>query len=227
VATQRRVAVTPSEHVTAIAYRAAGKRAGMCVMLAHGAGTNQSHPFMVRFAEALAARGFDAVTFNFLYSEQRRRVPDPNAKLELTWRRLIETFHDGELIEKPGHLVIGGKSMGGRIASQVVAADPGGVAGLLLLGYPLHPPGQPQKPRTRHLPDICVPMLFVQGERDVFGTPDELAPVIGRLNAPTTLFVVEGGDHSLAVRKKAPLSQEQVDKLVLDTIEQWLRQLSS
>jgi predicted alpha/beta-hydrolase family hydrolase len=227
VAIQTRVAITPSEHVTATAYPAAGKRAGICVMLAHGAGTNQSHPFMVRFAGALAARGFDALTFNFLYSEQRRRVPDPNARLELCWRRMIESFHDGSLIEKPGRLVIGGKSMGGRIASQVVAADPAGVAGLLLLGYPLHPPGQPDKPRTRHLPDIRVPMLFVQGERDVFGTPEELAPVIDRLKAPASLFVVEGGDHSLAVRKKAPLSQEQVDKLVLDTIEQWLRDLSS
>jgi predicted alpha/beta-hydrolase family hydrolase len=122
-------------------------------------------------------------------------------------------------------LVIGGRSMGGRIASQVAAADPNGVAGLLLLGYPLHPPGQPEKPRTAHLPDIRIPTLFVQGSRDVFGTPDELAPVISGLKGPTSLFVVETADHSLKVRKKAGLSQDQADTLVLDTIEQWLRGL--
>jgi predicted alpha/beta-hydrolase family hydrolase len=93
----------------------------------------------------------------------------------------------------------------------------------LLLGYPLHPPGQPDKPRTRHLPDIRIPTLFVQGERDAFGTPDELSPVIGSIEGPASLFVVETADHSLKVRKKAPLSQDRVDALILDTIEQWLR----
>jgi len=219
-----RVDITPSEQVTATAYPAQGERAGICVILGHGAGSNQSSPAIVRFAAALAARGFDAVTFNFPYSEQRRRVPDPNPKLELCWRRLIQAFHDGMLIEQGARLVIGGRSMGGRIASQVVAADPDGIAGLLLLGYPLHPPGQPDKPRTRHLPDIRIPTLFVQGSHDVFGTPDELAPVIGGIKG-ASLFVVDTADHALKVRKKAPLPQDQVDKLVLDTVEQWLRGL--
>jgi hypothetical protein len=218
-----RIEITPSEHVTATLYPAAGGRAGVCVILGHGAGSNQSSPGMVRIADALAARGFDAVTFNFLYSEQRRRLPDPNPKLELCWRRLIQAFHDGMLIKQGAALVIGGRSMGGRIASQVVAADPDGVAGLLLLGYPLHPPGQPEKLRTRHLADIRVPTLFVQGSRDGFGTPDELSPVIGGIKGPASLFVVETADHSLKVRKKAPLSQDQADTAVLDTIEQWLR----
>jgi uncharacterized protein len=220
-----RVDITPSEHVTAIAYPAPRERAGICVLLAHGAGTNQSSVFMVRFAGALAERGFDAVTFNFLYSEQRRRVPDPNAKLELCYRQVIGAFHDGKLLESAGcaKLVIGGKSMGGRIASQVVAADPDGVAGLLLLGYPLHPPGHPEKPRSRHLPDIGVPMLFVQGARDTFGTPKELRPVLAGLKAPA-LHVVEGGDHSFKVPKKGGISQDRVYELVLDAIAQWLRE---
>jgi len=218
-----RIDITPSEHVTATVYPAAGERAGICVIFGHGAGSNQSSPAIVRFAGALAARGFDAVTFNFLYSEQRRRVPDPNAKLELCWRALIEAFHGGMLIGQGAALVIGGRSMGGRIASQVVAAGPDGVAGLLLLGYPLHPPGQPEKLRTRHLPDIRIPTLFVQGSRDVFGTPEELAPVIGGMKGPASLFVVETADHSLKVTKKAPLSQDQADQLVLGTVEQWLR----
>jgi uncharacterized protein len=221
-----RVDITSSEHVTAIAYPAAGERAGICVVLAHGAGAGQSSAFMVRFAGALSQRGFDAVTFNFLYTEQRRRVPDPNAKLELCWRQVIRAFHDGKLIAKADRdrLVIGGKSMGGRIASQVVAAEADGVAGLVLLGYPLHPPGHPEKPRSRHLPDIGVPMLFVQGARDTFGTPEELRPVLATLKAPADLHVVEGGDHSFKVPKKAGLSQEQVYERVLDTIAQWLRE---
>jgi predicted alpha/beta-hydrolase family hydrolase len=217
-----RIDITPSEHVTAMAYPAAGKRAGICVILGHGAGSNQSSPAIVRFAGALAARGFDAVTFNFLYSEQRRRVPDPNPKLEVCWRKMIQAFRDGILIGQGAALVVGGRSMGGRIASQVAAADPAGIAGLLLLGYPLHPPGQPQKLRTRHLPDLRVPTLFVQGARDAFGTPDELSPVIGGIKGPASLFVVEAADHSLKVPKKASLPQDQVDKLVLDTVEHWL-----
>jgi predicted alpha/beta-hydrolase family hydrolase len=224
---QVRVDIAPSEHVTALTYPAApSARTGVGLILAPGAGASQTSSFMVRFATALAVRGIDTVTFNFVYSEQGRRIPDPNKKLELCYRKLIRAFHDGILLKNADRekLVIGGKSMGGRIASQVVAADADGVAGLLLLGYPLHPPGRPEKPRTRHLPDIRIPMLIVQGSRDAFGSPDELRPVIRNLKAPADIFVVEGGDHSFAVSKKATPPQEQVYELVLDTIEQWLRQ---
>jgi predicted alpha/beta-hydrolase family hydrolase len=224
-----RIEVTPSEHVTAISYPAAGDRAGVCLILAHGAGANQMSPFMVRFAGALAARGIDAVTFNFLYSEARKRVPDKNDKLEACWRKVIEAFRDGMFGKSADNnkLAIGGKSMGGRIASQVAAAPSTDVAGLVLLGYPLHPPGQPDKLRTRHLPAIRAPMLIVQGSRDAFGTPDELRPVLERLTAPTDLYVVDGGDHSFKVAKKAVPDQEQVDALVLDEVERWLRAKAS
>jgi predicted alpha/beta-hydrolase family hydrolase len=244
-----RIEVTPSEHVTAISYPAAGDRAGVCLILAHGAGANQMSPFMVRFASALAASGIDAVTFNFLYSEARRRVPDKNDKLEACWRKVIEAYHDGVFGRRAADdaLFIGGKSMGGRIASQVAASiafsgEVGfrfaaenastqkastDVAGLVLLGYPLHPPGQPDKLRTRHLPSIRAPMLVVQGSRDAFGTPDELRPVLERLTAPTDLYVVDGGDHSFKVAKKAVPNQEQVDALVLDEVERWLRAKAS
>jgi uncharacterized protein len=116
-------------------------------------------------------------------------------------------------------LVIGGKSMGGRIASQVAAAG-ADAAALVLLGYPLHPPGRPDKPRTRHLPSIKIPMLVVQGERDAFGTPAELEPVLAGLKAE--LCVVEGGDHSYKVPKKLK-PQEQVYDFVLDKVDGWLR----
>lgn len=221
-----RIDVTPSEHVTAIAYSAAARdHAGISLILAQGAGANQTSSFMVHFATALAARGIDTVTFNFVYSEEARRVPDRNDKLEACWRKVIEAFRSGGLCQHADRrkLVIGGKSMGGRIASQVAAANGDDIAGLVFLGYPLHPPGRPDMLRTKHLPDIRAPMLFVQGSRDVFGTPDELAPIIRNLTAPAELCVVEGGDHSYKVPKKAAVSQEQVYNFILDEIEHWLR----
>jgi pimeloyl-ACP methyl ester carboxylesterase len=126
-----------------MAYPAATQdRAGINLILGHGAGAGQTSDFIVSFARELAARGIGVVTFNFLYSEQGRRVPDPNDRLEACWRAVIQAVRERL---NPGRevLAIGGKSMGGRIASQVAAADIGDLAGLILLGYPLHPPGRP------------------------------------------------------------------------------------
>lgn len=221
-----RVNVTPSEHVTAIVYSAAIRdHADIFLILAHGAGGNQTSPFMVHFATALAARGIDTVTFNFAYSEEGRRVPDRNDKLEACWRKVIEVFHEGAFCQHPDRrkLIIGGKSMGGRIASQVAGANGDEIAGLVFIGYPLHPPGRPDKPRTKHLPDIHAPMLFVQGSRDAFGAPGELTPIIRNLTPPADLCIVDGGDHSFKIPKKAAASQEQVYNFVIDEIERWLR----
>jgi uncharacterized protein len=217
-----RVDVTPSEHTTATAYRATGERAGISLILAHGAGSNQASPFMVRLASALAARGIDVVTFNFLYSEQRKRAPDRNDKLEGCWRNVIEAFHSGAFGKHADPPFIGGRSMGGRIASQVAAAGGVEVAGLVLLGYPLHPPGQPDKLRSKHLPAIRVPTLILQGSRDAFGTPGELRPFLDQITAPVELRVVEGGDHAYKVPKKL-MPPDEVDKLVLDEVDRWLR----
>jgi predicted alpha/beta-hydrolase family hydrolase len=217
--------VTLSERVTAIAYPAAARdRTGITLILGHGAGASQTSGFMVQFATALAARGIDAVTFNFVYSEARKRVPDRNDKLEACYRKVIDAVRDrAHRSDDGGKLFIGGKSMGGRIASQVAAADHDGVAGLVFLGYPLHPPGNPEKLRTRHWPAIEVPMLFIQGSRDAFGTPDELRPPMEMLKAPADLVVIEGGDHSFKVPKKAPMPQTQVDEFVRDEVARWLR----
>jgi len=221
-----RIELPPSDHVTATVHAAAAdKRAGIALLLAHGAGGNQMSPFMVDYATRLAERGIDAVTFNFLYSEQRRKLPDRNDKLEACWRAVIAAARSGalssEIAQSP--IAIGGKSMGGRIASQVAAADAEGIAGLVALGYPLHPPGRPEQLRTKHLPAIAVPMLIVQGERDAFGTPEELRPVLRTVKAKTELFVVEGGDHSFKVPKRAGTPQGQVHARVLDEIVRWLR----
>lgn len=212
-----RVDITPSEHVTAILYAETGKRLPLRLILAHGAGSNQLTPSMTRMATGLAGRGVETVTFNFLYSERKKRVPDKNDKLEACWRCVIAAFR-----EKDKKLVIGGKSMGGRIASQVAAADSSEIAGLVLLGYPLHPPGRPEQLRSKHLPDIKVPMLFVQGSKDAFGTPEELKPILKKLKN-TELCIVENGDHAFKVPKSVGVSQDEADAFVLDRVEAWLK----
>jgi hypothetical protein len=125
---------------------------------------------------------------------------------------------------KGNRLAIGGKSMGGRIASQVAAegADKSEIAALVFLGYPLHPPGKPEQLRDAHLQDIRAPMLFVQGSRDAFGSPDELRATIKRLHLPAMLFVIEGGDHSLKVPKSLGVPQQQIYESTMDEIACWL-----
>ena len=216
-----RVEVAPDQEVTALIYPAAKPNlANITLILGHGAGADQTSGFMMTFASALAAREIAVVTFNFLYTEQRRRIPDTNNKLEACFRAVVEAAREKKHNRA---LVIGGKSMGGRIASQIAAAG-SDIEGLVFLGYPLHPPGKVDQLRAKHLPDIKVPMLFIQGSRDTFGTPDELQPIIKGLKAPADLYVVEGGDHSFKVLKRMGVTQEDTYKAVLDRIELWLRQ---
>ena len=221
--TQLRVELSSNQNVTALLYAAARRdRAGITLILGHGAGAGQTSNFMVEFADALAVRGIDIVTFNFLYSEQKRRLPDPTGRLEQCYRDVIEAVLN--LLEfKENRLAIGGKSMGGRIASQVAAAAAGPVAGLVFLGYPLHPPSRPDRLRAEHLSRIKAPMLFVQGSRDAFGTPDELCPIIDRLAARADLHIVEGGDHSFKVPRRSGLRQDEVYHQIQDSIASWLR----
>lgn len=216
------VKINDSESVTALLYPAAKKnRAHLTIILGHGAGANQTSPFMRLFAGGLAARGFDALTFNFLYSEKGRGGPDPKARLESCYLAVIETARAQKKL-RGNRLVIGGKSMGGRIASQVAAAGAKDVGGLVFLGYPLHPPGRPDKMRDAHLKDIRAPMLFVQGSRDPFGTPDELRTVIKRDKLPATIYVIDGGDHSFKVPKSAGVTQPELYETILTEIERWL-----
>jgi predicted alpha/beta-hydrolase family hydrolase len=219
---QLSVEIAPGQKVGAVVYPAAkSKAAGVTLILGHGAGAGQTSGFMVSFATALAARGIETVTFNFLYMEQGRRLPDSKDKLEACYRAAIETVAHRKGAR--GRLAIGGKSMGGRIASQVAAAGAPEVAGLVLLGYPLHPPGKKDQLRDQHLPQIKAPMLFVQGARDAFGTPAELQPILEKLNVPAELYEIAGGDHSFKVLKSAGVPQEDVYNAIQDRIDQWLR----
>ena len=217
------IAVNDSDSVTAMLYPAAKKsRAGVTIILGHGAGADQMSGFMRMVANGLASRGFDVMTFNFVYKEQGRGAPDPKAKLEACYRAVIDAAIKHRKL-KGNKLVIGGKSMGGRIASQVAAEDSEGIDGLVFLGYPLHPPGRPDKMRDEHLPKTKRPMLFVQGSRDAFGTEEEIRAIIKKHRLPAELYVIEGGDHSLKVPKKTGIAQQDVYDNAMDAIAAWSR----
>ena len=208
--------------VSAFLYSASKKnRLGITLLLGHGAGANQSSAFMKLFANGLAERGLDVMTFNFLYSERGRGGPDPKAKLEACYRAVIDAAAKQKQL-KGNKLAIGGKSMGGRIGSQVAAEpDSTSIAALVFLGYPLHPPGNLAKMRDEHLPNIKAPMLFLQGSRDTFGTTEEIRAVIKKHKLKATLYAIEGGDHSF----KAPKSsgpQEAIYQQAMDEIVKWL-----
>jgi len=195
---------------TALVYAAVGHSAASALILGHGAGAGQRSAFMIDFAHALSVHGVDVVTFNFLYTEQGRKIPDRAPALEACYRSVIDTVC-ANFDSARRALFIGGKSMGGRIATQVAAADSQlRLAGLVLLGYPLHPPGKPTERRDKHLPSIGRPMLFVQGARDAFGTPAELAPILTALQPPPILHAVAQGDHSFKLSRKNPAAQAQV-----------------
>jgi len=238
-----KIKVNETDSVSALLYSAdKKKRVGATVILGHGAGAGQHTPFMRLFARALAERGCDVLTFDFVYMEQRKKVPDRNDKLELCYRAVLDIAAKHKKL-KDNRIVIGGKSMGGRIASQVAAylaknpkaedSSEGiagtwlrpGLSGLVFLGYPLHPPGRPDKLRDAHLPDIKAPMLFIQGSRDAFGTEEEIRDLIKRLKLPGTLYAVAQGDHSLKVPKSTGTTQDAVYETCLNVITTWIGEM--
>ena len=174
------------------------------VVLAHGAGAPMDSPFMTNVACGLAGHGLRVVRFEFPYMMRRRESgrggrPDPGPLLEQRWRAVIEQ------LGHPDKLVIGGKSLGGRIASMV--ADAAGVGGLVCLGYPFHPPGRPDKLRTAHLLELKTPALIVQGTRDPFGSPEEIESY-GLPDSIRVAFLGDG-DHSFKPRIKSGRRLEQ------------------
>ena len=196
----------------------ASSGSGALLVLAHGAGAGQRHPFMTGAAAGLAARGIDVVTFDFPYMHEGRKVPDRAPVLESCFRSVIDAAR--RLPALAGcRLFIGGKSMGGRMATHLGAQDVDGLRGIVVFGYPLHPPGKPEQLRVSHLPAIAAPVLIVQGERDTFGTPAELEAPLETMTAPVTVHVVEGGDHSLAARGRR---KEEVFDAMLDVAAAWM-----
>ena len=188
------------------------------VVLGHGAGGNRRHPMLVALAEALAGSGRAALLYNFPYAEKGLRRPDPPALLEATTRAAAELALDAT---GAARIVHGGRSMGGRIASQVVAAG-ARADGLAFLGYPLHPPGKFEKRREGHLPGIAAPMLFLQGTRDTFAREDLLRALLDRLGPRAELVPVREADHSFGVLKRSGRTPEDVLAEVRATLLGWL-----
>ncbi len=218
------------DKLSALEYVAEGNHGlGATLILGHGAGSPHISKWMVDTARGLSSRGIDIVTFNFPYMELKKKVPDKADVLEAAFRAAIAAVRQRPALAKSSkRLFLGGKSMGGRMSSHVASTwddqrDGGPLAGLVLLGYPLHPPGRPQQLRTAHLPQIRVPMLFIQGSKDVFGSPEELRPILAELPAKTTLVPIEGGDHSFTV-SRSPLKQSPVDTDWLDRVAHWIEQ---
>ncbi len=217
----------PGQHVSACCHRPVGSSPSAGIVLAHGAGGNLDTPSLVQNATDLAKRGFPALRFNFPYRQANRRIPDPAPTLEQCYRAvaaqartLFGNMFGNMFGDAP--LVIGGRSMGGRIASQIAAdSPPPGLAGLVFLAYPLHPPGRPEKLRDAHLPRIQVPMLFLSGTKDTFARRDLLESTLGILPL-ARIHWLEGADHSFKIPRR---SASEVNQIVVEQVVNFLNSL--
>ncbi len=199
------------------------QKSDFVVLLAHGAGLDMTSGFMAYIAAGLANAGYPVMRFNYAYSERmdrggNRRPPDRRPMLEAVHREALEflrkRFPDARVI-------LAGKSMGGRMSSYL-AAEGIDAAGLCFLGYPLHPPGKPEKLRSEHFPTIAQPALFLQGTRDSLCDLELLKPALETYGGQSSLEVIEGADHGFRVLKKLGLSDEQVMDDLIQRIDAWL-----
>ena len=224
----------PDTTVAAALYPAEGDRQLDSVLVfAHGAGAGHFHPFMSSYASALAARGITVVTFNFPYMEKKRRTPDRAPVLEEAFRRAVVGAVEHRHV-KASKLFIGGKSMGGRMATHLGAyldkwpAVPK-PSGIIAFGYPLSPPrGKRTGDRVAHLKALTIPTLIVQGTRDPFGGPDEVKEAIfeGGARPPIEILPVDGGDHSFGVLKSSGRDQNAVHAEIQDAVAAWIKKRS-
>ncbi len=205
----------------------AGAARGTTLILAPGAGAGHDHVFMVSLASGLAARVVDVVTFNFPYAEAGRRRPDPPRVLAQAWIDAVTAVW-----ARPGLAAqpwfIGGKSMGGRLATQVAAAgvlaEPR-LTGIVCVGYPLHPPGRPAPRAVDHWTRLRVPLLVLQGTRDAFGGPEALRAAAHAAGAAPTIDAIEGADHGFAVPRRTGLTAADVMAGLTDGITTWMAEV--
>ena len=193
------------------------------LVLAHGAGAGMRHAFLERMSQALADRRIATFRYEFAYMEKHAGRPDPPA---VAAARVREAVGEAARVAPGLPLLAGGKSFGGRMTSTAAAEAPlPGVRGLVFLGFPLHPPGQPGTSRADHLDRVTVPMLFLQGTRDQFAQLPLLEPVIARLQPRAVLHLIDSGDHSFKVPKSSGLTAEDVMNGLADTIAAWTSDL--
>lgn len=212
-----RIAVDGSGSISALRTDPA-KPARWTFVYAPGAGSNLHDPFGACAARELSSRGITVVRFQFPYQEAGKSGPDRPPVLEATWRAVIEAVR-----EPRRKICVGGRSMGGRIASMV-AAEGIPVDALALFAYPLHPPGKPENARVEHLPKLKLPTLFVTGTRDAFGAPEELRAAAKMVRGSQTHFL-EGADHGFAVKKSTGRTKDDVFAEAVTTFADWLAAL--
>jgi uncharacterized protein len=202
--------------VSALMIRPAEARA--CYVFAHGAGAGMTHPFMETFAAGLGDRGIASLRYQFPYMEKGSRRPDPPAVAHATVRAAVAEAGRN----CPGlPLIAGGKSFGGRMTSQAQAIAPlAGVRGLAFLGFPLHPAGKPSSDRAKHLAEVRVPMLFMQGTRDTLAEVTLIESVVNSLPS-ASLHLVREADHSFHVLARSGRNDREVMKEILDTFSTW------
>jgi predicted alpha/beta-hydrolase family hydrolase len=195
-------------------------QARACFVFAHGAGAGMTHPFMATVASGLGERGVATLRYQFPYMEKGSRRPDSPAVAQAAVRAAV-----AEAVRRcPGlALIAGGKSFGGRMTSQAQATAPlAGVHGLAFFGFPLHPAGKPSHERAKHLADIHIPLLFLQGTRDALAELSLLEPVVQGLGPSASLHAVEGADHSFHVLARSGRKDDEVMDEILDTLVAWI-----
>jgi predicted alpha/beta-hydrolase family hydrolase len=195
------------------------------VIIAHGAGNDMHNNLIVALAEGLAVAGYVTLRFNFPYREKGKKSPDAQATLEHTWQCAYAYLENNPRFPVD-RIVAAGKSMGGRIAAQMVAAGQMNAAALIFLGYPLHAPGRDDQLRDAHLYEIDVPMLFFAGTRDTLCKMDKLQEVLGRLPCTRDLEIIEGGNHSFNLPKSSSRTSAEVNRQILEKCLQWLDPLA-
>jgi len=196
-----------------------------CYVLAHGAGAGMTHPFMAAVANGLAERGIATLRYQFPYMEQGSKRPDAPKLAHATVRAAV--LEASRLVPELA-LFAGGKSFGGRMTSQAQAATPlPGVRGLVFLGFPLHPPGKPSDERAKHLFDVQIPMLFLQGTRDEFANMPLLEALCQRLGDRATLKLFRDADHSFHVPARTGRKDSEVRVELLDALADWIQAVIS
>lgn len=218
-----KIAVDDTHTVAALLQAPPGARA--CYVLAHGAGAGMTHPFMATVADGLLARGIATLRYQFPSMEQGSRRPDRPALAHATVRAAVAAAAQ----ELPGvSLIAGGKSFGGRMTSQAQAETPlSGVRGLAFLGFPLHAAKKPSVERARHLGDVAVPMLFLQGSRDALADLGLIRDTVDGLGPRATLHMIEGGDHSFHVPARSGRNDAEVMAGMLDALTAWIDDILS
>ena len=194
---------------------------GIGVITAHGAGNDMANPLLAAFTDGLAKAGYPALRFNFPYKEKGLKMPDRPEKLEDTWAAVCRYFREDSGVDVT-RIIAAGKSMGGRIDSQMAAEKILPAEGLIFLGYPLHPAGDPSKIRDAHLYRIEVPMLFFAGTRDSLCNLGKMQTVLSKLSAPWKLDIIEGGDHSFHVPRAMGIAESDIFAQIVKTTMQWL-----